>query len=93
MAGRGKVAADPLPAMLHLGERLMIPKELKEALKLLAPEDAEAALKQFLESDANDQAGMMSFILGDGPEYCRQLRLEHEEDIPTASDLKNNYGI
>lgn len=70
---------------------MKIPKELKEALKLLKPEDAEEALKEFLEANEEDQAGMLSFINSNGPEKC--YRLEYEQGIPTAHDLNTYYEL
>ena len=65
-----------------------LPVELREALGTLHPEDAFAAATTFLEAGVDDQAGMLEFLNSGGPERLRQLRLEHEEGVPTASSLE-----
>lgn len=55
---------------------------------MLDPAEAEAALREFLDASPEDQEGMLSFVRGNGPERCRQLRVEHEQGIPTADQLE-----
>lgn len=64
-----------------------VPPSLREALEQADPENALDLARQFLASDAEDQAGMMEFIASEGPRRVRDLKTKHRDGTPTASDL------
>lgn len=65
-----------------------VPAALREALlKLNDEEKALDLARQFLDSDEEDQAGMMAFVASGGPRRIRELRVKRQDGTPTAADL------
>ena len=64
------------------------PSALRRELLRLPPEIANEIAQHYLESNAEDQAGMMSFIECDGPRKIRELAVKHHDGTPTSEDLK-----
>ena len=66
-----------------------LPSPIREAMEAAGFDDGwkEATAMDYLASDEEDQAGMLEFVTGGGPEFCRQLKLKHEDGTPTADDL------
>lgn len=72
-----------------------IPEPMRSALERVAPLDpalvADSA-ELYREADDATRADILAFFESDGPEKVRQLRLRHDEGVPTASDLAGWAG-
>lgn len=63
-----------------------LPDELVEALKELSAEDAAAAEATYRGATPEEREEMLAF-LRTGREPLRQIKLRHEDGIPTDADL------
>lgn len=72
-----------------------IPEPMRSALERVEPINPELAAESadaYREADDITRADILAFFESDGPERVRQVRLRHEEGVPTASDLAGWAG-
>lgn len=68
-----------------------LPEVLARDLEPRTPVFAREMSWRYLVASEEDRADMVAFCESGGPERVRQIRLEHEDGIPTSADLARQF--